>query len=129
MRLHGPVRPDDRSLAGLLDLLLCWAAGEVLARVLHLPLPGPVVGLVLLLAVLGVQSSRGGGGEVRSGPVADLLLRHLALLFVPAGVGVITYLSLLREQAVPVAFGLVLPLVVGVAGTGLVVDRLLRRRA
>jgi holin-like protein len=126
--LHGVVRPDDRSLAGLLDLLLCWAAGEVLARALHLPLPGPVVGLVLLLVLLRLQDRRG-GDPVRSGPAADLLLRHLALLFVPAGVGVITFLSLLREQAVPVVVGLVVPLVVGVAGTGLVVDRLLRRRA
>lgn len=119
------VQTTDRSLAGLLDVLLCWAAGEVLARVLNLPLPGPVVGLVLLLGLLRLQ----GGDAPRSGPVAELLLRHLGLLFVPAGVGVITFLSLLRDEAVPVVLGLLVPLLVGLAGTGLVVERLLRRRA
>ncbi|MCW2779021.1 MAG: hypothetical protein JWN17_2746 [Frankiales bacterium] len=122
------VPADDRALAGLLDLLLCWAAGEVLSRVLHLPLPGPVTGLVLLLGLLRLQDRRR-PGEPRSGPAADLLLRHLGLLFVPAGVGVITYLGLLRDQALPVVAGLVVPLVVALTGTGLVVDRLLRRRA
>ncbi len=122
------VRPDDRSLTGLLDVLLCWAAGEVLARVADLPLPGPVLGLVLLLGLLAVQGRRGDPDDPRSGPAADLLLRHLALLFVPAGAGVITYLSLLQDEAVPVVAGLVIPLVVGVVGTGVVVDRLLRRR-
>ncbi|MCU1691045.1 MAG: hypothetical protein JWM64_136 [Frankiales bacterium] len=113
----------DLSLAGLLDLLLCWAAGEVLSDVLSLPLPGPVVGLVLLLGLLAVQ-----GGAPRSGQAADLLLRHLGLLFVPAGVGVVTYLGLLRDEALPVVAGLVVPLVVGLAGTGLAVEHLLRRR-
>ncbi len=112
------------SLPGLLDLLLCWAAGEVLSDLLDLPLPGPVVGLVLLLGLLSLQ-----GGEPRSGPVADVLLRHLGLLFVPAGAGVVTYLSLLRDEALPVVAGLLVPLVAGLAGTGLVVEHLLRRRS
>ena len=116
--------PDaDRLLPGLLQILLCWAAGEVASDVLDLPVPGPVVGLVLLLLVLRVQP------EPRGEPVADGLLRLLPLLFVPAGVGVVEHLPLLRADVPAAVLGVVLPLLLGVAVTGVVLDRLLRRRA
>ena len=117
------MRSPDRLLPGLLDVLLCWAAGEAVTALLDLPVPGPVVGLVLLLVLLRVQP------EPRSGPVADGLLRLLPLLFVPAGVGVVEHLDLLREELLPALVGLVVPLVLGIVVTGVVVDRLLRRRA
>ena len=117
------MRTPDRLLPGLLDVLVCWAAGEVVSEVLDLPVPGPVVGLLLLLVLLRVQP------EPRSGPVADGLLRLLPLLFVPAGVGVVEHLPLLRDALLPAVLGVVVPLVLGVAVTGLAVDRLLRRRA
>lgn len=115
--------PPDRLLPGLLDVLLCWAAGEVLSAWLDLPVPGPVVGLVLLLVLLRVQP------EPRSGPVTDGLLRLLPLLFVPAGVGVVQHFPLLRDALAAAVLGIVVPLLLGVAATGVVVDRLLRRRA
>jgi holin-like protein len=121
--LHLPVPTADRLLPGLLDILLCWAAGEVVSAALDLPVPGPVLGLVLLLVLLRVQP------EPRSEPVADGLLRLLPLLFVPAGVGVVQYLPLLRDALLPAVLGLVVPLLLGVGVTGAVVDRLLRRRA
>ena len=119
------VSSRDRLLPGLLDVLVCWAAGEVLTSLLDLPVPGPVVGLVLLLVLLRVQP----GEEERSGPVADGLLRLLPLLFVPAGVGVVEHLDLLRDALLPAVLGLLVPLVLGLAVTGVLVDRLLRRRA
>ena len=50
-------------LSGLTLLLICQLIGEVLARVLHLPVPGPVLGLLLLLVIyhlIGVWRPRGG---------------------------------------------------------------------
>lgn len=123
MRFDRRVPPPDRLLPGLLDILVCWALGEVASQALDLPVPGPVVGLVLLLVLLRVQP------EPRSGPVADGLLRLLPLLFVPAGVGVVEHLPLLRDALAAAVLGLVVPLVLGVLVTGVVVDRLLRRRA
>ena len=118
-----PDRPTtDRLLPGLLDILLCWAAGEVLSTALDLPLPGPVIGLVLLLALLSVQQ------EPRSAAVGDGLLRLLPLMFVPAGVGVVQHFPLLRASLAASVVGLTVPLVLGLAVTGVVVDRLLRRR-
>ena len=122
MRFDLRVCSPDRLLPGLLDILVCWAVGEVASDRLDLPVPGPVIGLVLLLVLLRVQP------EPRSEPVADGLLRLLPLLFVPAGVGVVEHLDLLRESLLPAVLGLVVPLLLGVVVTGVVVDRMLRRR-
>jgi len=70
-------------------LLLCQLAGELLVRSLALPIPGPVAGMALLFAGLLV---RGSVPEALD-RVGSTLLAHLSLLFVPAGVGVITHLS------------------------------------
>lgn len=123
MRFDRGVRSPDRLLPGLLDILVCWAVGEVVSDRLDLPVPGPVVGLVLLLVLLRVQP------EPRSEPVADGLLKLLPLLFVPAGVGVVQHVGLLRESLLAAVLGVVVPLLLGVVVTGVVVDRLLRRRA
>ena len=76
-------------------VIVCFQfAGEALSRFAGLPVPGPVVGLALLvLAALAWPALQ---REVEE--VADLLLRHLSLLFVPAGVGVLQYLDLLRSE-------------------------------
>ena len=65
-------------LQGLALLLLCQSLGEAAARLLHLPLPGPVLGLLVLVALLQVQRLR-----APAGAAADALLQHLSLLFVP----------------------------------------------
>jgi holin-like protein len=101
-------------IAALLALLMCQVAGELAARLLHLPVPGPVIGTVLLFFVLLVR------GRVPDGlrDVARGLLTHLSLLFVPAGVGIIQHFGRLREEwlgiSVAVAGSTVLTMVVAV---------------
>ncbi|MFX6250226.1 CidA/LrgA family protein, partial [Acinetobacter baumannii] len=70
-------------------LLTFQSIGELLTYSLHLPVPGPVSGMVLLVIYLLVDKGR--VLEVMQGTVSDLLW-HLTILFVPAGVGVITQL-------------------------------------
>jgi len=110
-------------LKGVLVLLACQLAGELVVRLLGLEVPGPVVGMVVFLVVLRVSRPRPSSGLVR-GPA--LLLRHLQLLFVPAGVGVIVYLDELRDDALPLAAGLWLSWLLGLAVTGAVVASLAR---
>jgi len=109
-------------LTGLAWLLLCQTAGELLARLWQLPLPGPVVGMLLLLLALRWPQVR-----TPVGAVADALLAHLSLLFVPVGVGVMTHLGLLSQYGLRMLVAIVLSTWVGLAVTALVLRWLLRR--
>ena len=90
-------------IQGLLQLLLFQAAGELLSHFLLPRIPGPVIGLVLLLLFLHLR------GQVPTDieSVGSGILQHLGLLFIPASVGVVLYWPLLREYAVAVACALV----------------------
>jgi putative effector of murein hydrolase LrgA (UPF0299 family) len=86
-------------------LFLCQLAGEAAVRASGLPVPGPVVGLALLAAGFMAASRFGGpsSGEIEQtelGKTASGLLGFLGILFVPAGVGVIDHLHLLRDHGV-----------------------------
>ncbi|NJK78906.1 MAG: CidA/LrgA family protein [Chloroflexaceae bacterium] len=73
-------------------LLLFQLIGEIVARTFVLPIPGPVIGMLLLVGVLLAS----GGVPDFLQRTAEGLLAHLSLLFVPAGVGVIAHLSTLQ---------------------------------
>ena len=90
------------ALRGLAILLLLQAAGEGLAHWLGLPVPGPVVGLVLMLAALQVPALR-----EPFGAIAELLLARLSLLFVPVGVGVIFHLDLVTRYGLQLLVAIV----------------------
>ena len=81
-----------QGLRGLAWLLMLQSVGELLARGLKLPFPGPVVGMVLLVGALHWQLVRDSVAAC-----ADFLLQHLSLLFVPVGVGVMTHLALVSQ--------------------------------
>ena len=83
----------NSALSGLMVLLVCQLAGELISHGLGLPVPGPVIGLMILLAALEIRGRRD-----NLDAVADGLLRHLPLLFVPAGVGVVRYRSLIARE-------------------------------
>ena len=88
---------------GFLVLLAAQAAGEAVRAATELPLSGPIIGMALLLAVL---SARGGPSEeLRSS--ATGLLGYLSLLFIPAAVGIMPLLPLLRAQWLPIAVALI----------------------
>ncbi len=110
-------------LTGLAWLLLCQTAGELLARLLQLPLPGPVLGMLLLLVALRWSRVR-----TPVGAVADALLAHLSLLFVPVGVGVMTHLGLLSQYGLRMLVAIVVSTWIGLAVTAVVLRVLLRRQ-
>jgi holin-like protein len=112
------------ALKGLTVLLLCQSAGELLARGLRLPLPGPVLGLLLCLALLQWPAVR---PAVQS--AAEPLLAHLSLLFVPVGVGVVTHLGLIGQYGARMLLAIVVSTWIGLAVTALVLRALLPRAA
>jgi putative effector of murein hydrolase LrgA (UPF0299 family) len=109
-------------IRGFLILLLFQLIGETLTRALALPAPGPVVGLALLVAALAAYREwRPFDDEALMesdlGRVSSGLLASLSLLFVPAGVGVVQYFGLLREQGVALAAALVVSTLLTLAAT------------
>ncbi len=110
------------ALTGLAALLLCQSAGEALARLLHLPLPGPVIGMLLLLGALRWPRVR-----APVGAAADSLLAHLSLLFVPVGVGVMTHMDLISHYGLRLLLAMLLSTWIGLAVTALTMRALLRR--
>ncbi len=109
-------------LNALTLIFSCQLIGETTTRALDLPLPGPVAGMVLLFLFLAI---RGGipEGLLR---VTDGLLSHLALLFVPAGVGVMLHFRLLGDEWLPIAVALVLSTVLTIAVTAWMMQALSR---
>ncbi|MCB1929486.1 MAG: CidA/LrgA family protein [Rhodocyclaceae bacterium] len=110
-------------LKALTLLLLFQLAGEVLSRLLDLPVPGPVVGMALMFLLL----------LARGGPDSDLretsntLLSHLSLLFVPAGTGVLLHIQRVAEEWLALSVALVGSTLIGIAVTALVLNAMIRR--
>lgn len=96
-------------------LLVFQLAGEFLARILGLPLPGPVLGMALLLAALLAVKRVPDWLEGTS----DNLLRHLSLLFVPASVGLMQYFDRIGAEWLPIVVALVASTLIGIAASAL----------
>ena len=110
-------------IAALALLLAFQLAGEALRVALHLPVPGPVIGMTLLLLYLIVR--RGPSDSLRQ--TAGGLLQHLSLLFVPAGTGVMLHAGRLADEAWPIATALVASTLLGLAAAGLTLHLLTRK--
>lgn len=113
-------------MASLTWLLLYQLAGEILARVLSLPVPGPVIGMGLLFATLVIRGRAGKLVPEALQHSANTLLQHLSLLFVPAGTGVMIYLQLIAEEWLPITAALILSTLAGLAVTALILRATLR---
>ena len=104
-----------KGLRGLAWLLMFQSIGEVLSRGFSLPLPGPVLGLILLVPALRFALVREPVAEC-----ANFLLSHLSLLFIPVGVGVMTHLALLSQYGGRMLLVIALSTWIGLAVTALV---------
>lgn len=110
-------------IMAILALLVCQLLGEVIVRTLGLPLPGPVLGTLFLLVALAL---------LREVPealqrVASVVLAHLSLLFVPAGVGIMLHGARLQAEWLPLFTALFISTVLTIAVTGWVFFAVMRR--
>jgi len=115
--------------ASFVILVGCQLIGEALRQTLHLPLPGAVIGMFLLALGLVSGGDRTAGVADQSAQLsrtANALIAKMGLLFVPAGVGVIAELGVLRQNWLPILVGLLVSTVLGLVVTGFVMDRVCR---
>lgn len=92
-------------------LLAFQLAGEILARALSLPVPGPVLGMVGLTLAVAISPRL----LALMRPLAEGILAHLSLLFVPAGVGVIGHLTALGAMGPGLALAIVISTAAAIA--------------
>jgi holin-like protein len=90
-------------LHALLAILACQLIGEAASHALALPLPGPVLGMILM--VLALQLVPPLAATLR--PVAQNILGHMSLLFVPAGVGVVGHFAAFGGQGLALALAII----------------------
>ena len=110
-------------IEALAILLVYQLIGELLTFAFGLPIPGPVIGLALLLATLAVRPSM----LPRIKQTAATLLSHLSLLFVPAGVGVMVHFSRLADEGVAIVTAVVCSTLIAIIATAATANFLMRR--
>ena len=105
-------------------LLIFQSIGELVSYSLHLPVPGPVIGMILLLCYL--LADRGRLLKTIQGTATELL-RHLAIMFVPACVGVMSQLDRVGHEWLPIVVGTVVSTWAAIAIGALVTRAAMRR--
>lgn len=111
-------------IAAFTQILVFQLLGETLARGLAWPVPGPVLGLMLLFAYLVIR----GGPSPELQQTSQQLLQHLSLLFVPAGTGILLHIATLEREWLPITVAMVTSTLLAMAVTALVVQYLGRRQ-
>ena len=100
-------------IQGLVQIFIFQALGELLSKFALPFIPGPVIGLVLLLAFLSLRGHVPASIDL----VGSSVLQHLGLLFIPASVGVVLYLPILQANAWSIATALVVSVLATIAVT------------
>lgn len=109
-------------LSALTQLLVFQLVGEVVARGLALPVPGPVLGMLFLFVALLLKG--GPGRNLQTG--SQNLLQHLSLLFVPAGTGIMVHFHRVSSEWLPLLLSLLISTVATLAVTAVVMKLCLR---
>jgi len=112
-------------ISGLVQILLFQSVGELVSKFLLPTLPGPVIGLVLL--VLWLVFRKGVNTELAL--VADGFSQYLGLLFVPAAVGVVLFLPQLQANALAIISALIGSVILTIGSSALIVRFLSRKAA
>ena len=105
-------------LNGITLLLVYQLVGEITVRLLGLPIPGPVLGMVMLFITLMIR----GNAPESVDQASTALLSHLSLLFVPAGVGMMAHFGRIADEWLPIALALLLSTVITMVATALIMQ-------
>lgn len=108
----------------LIVLIIC-VIGEVLNKVVHIPLPGSIIGMILLFVCLIT-------GVIKVEMIEEIsgfLLDHLAFFFIPSGVGLLAYAGILKKNLVPIMAICFVSTILVMIVTGLTVQLIKGRKA
>lgn len=109
-------------LREMLLVLAIYFVGEFLSKGLHLPLPGNILGMIILLILLCTKIVK----VEQVDNVSTFLLDHLAFLFIPAGVGVLNAMNVLDGHIIQLLVIVVTSTMVIMAVTGTIVQTVMK---
>ena len=116
-----------KAIIVVLQLLFLWLLNELgyfLVKTFHLPMPGNVIGMVMLFVLLIT-------GVVKLSWIEDassLLIKHLAFFFIPIAVGLMNFGSLFLKSGLSFLIVVIGSIVVGMFVTGFVSQRLVKKK-
>ncbi len=110
-------------LFGILALLLAAFAGDLISTFSGLPIPGTVFGILLVLIYLALYKKVPNSLKL----VSDGLLKYLALFYVPAGVGLISYLDLLAQDWGKILISLLISSILTIGFVTLLLEKMIKR--
>ena len=106
-------------------LLSLWLGGELIRVGLHVPIPGSVIGMVLLFTLLSLKIIK-----IRHiQEVSDFLLNNLAFFFVPLGVGLLGSIGVLKGNWWQILLVVLVSTFLVIVTTGLTAQALAKGRA
>ena len=106
-------------------LLSIYFAGEILSKLLNLPIPGSIVGMILLFVLLTSNIIKVEKVE----NLANFFLDHLAFFFIPASVGLMTSFASLKGSIFKIILLCILTTIIVIAVTGITVQFICNRKS
>lgn len=105
-------------------LCVCLFLGAITRKIINYPIPEPVYGMLYLFIALNFNILK--TEDIKK--TSDGILKNLAFLFVPAGVGVLAHVDLIRGKIFQIIILVILGTLISMAITGLLVQFLQRRK-
>lgn len=100
-----------------------YLLGEVIASLLPLPIPGNILGMIILFVLLYTKIIK--VDNIIN--ITNFLLNHLAFFFIPAGVGLMTSIGIIKTTWVQLLIVCLITTVIIIASTGIVVQFISRK--
>lgn len=97
---------------------------EIIAKLLPINIPPSIIGIVILFTLLELKVLKIEDVEM----TGDYLIKIMPILFVPAGVGLIKYLDVLKIVAVPMVFVITLSTAIIMTAVGVVTQKLVEKK-
>ncbi|MBM5787070.1 MAG: CidA/LrgA family protein [Candidatus Fonsibacter sp.] len=118
-------------LRAIFIIFIFQLTGEAIKKFFEINIPGPVIGLILLLLTL-IYLRRFKKGKVKDlkediTNTGNYILSYLSLLFVPIGVGVVMHLAFLEKNLINVIFIIFLSTILTIGFTAYVMEKLNKR--
>ena len=104
-------------------ILGIYLLGEFISQVLSLPIPGNILGMIILLVLLWTKVVKLEQIET----ISNFLLDHLAFFFIPAGVGLMTSVGIIKDSWLKLIIVCILTTIIIIASTGLIVQYITRK--